>query len=632
MTPKEVADISYPIEKLYEDMTDELLLNIAKHLNSSTATWTALNEIETLSKMGVLTEENIRIINGYVAKIPQAVKDAMNESRQEALSEIEDTLALAAANGFLTEPTSDSTLETMQALSEQAVSQLNLVNQTMLNSSLEAYQTGMYQLRQGMSTIQDDAELEEAQKVINLAAGQTSAGTETRVSALRKALKTLNANGITGFYDKLGRSWSAEAYVNMDIRTTVHNTYIQTIRDRQQDYGSDVFQVSAHAGARPLCYPYQGKLVSWGDSGGYITLGDGKRYRFISIKETSYGQPAGLFGINCGHVPYPIIAGVSEPVDEKIQSKAENDKEYEESQIQRSLERRIRYYKRELAMLGDNATDLDRQRLKDAQADMRAFVKQTGRTRRYDREQVVTEDIKAVRLDNAIKTKNYPSDKISDTLQSKMNKALEDNRSRYRTFDIETVEPMSDSEAATYGTGVAAYVSTRDKTLRYNPLLYSDTETMKAAVGRAVEKGNIAKVAEKYYSIYTSTHEAKHGIFNVRQNTPLAGASEADLTYMQKTAVEIKKVYNSYMAAVDKAEEARQEAEQKMLREPTEANTKAFIAADEKYQKIFISKRARKNADEFLAEAGTEADLGTNVSPFSEKLAKILDERLGTIR
>ena len=391
MTPKQIADISDPIEAIYEKITDELLLNIARHLNSPTNTWTALHEIETLGNMGELTRENIEIINKYVQMMPEAVKKAMNDSRLIALGEIEEKLKEAAKNGFLTEPVTDGTIEVMKAFAQQAADQLNLVNQTMLNSSLSAYQSGLYELRQGMRTITNINELGIAQETIDLAAGQTIEGSETRISALRKALRKLNANGITGFFDRIGRSWSAEAYVNMDIRTTVHNTYIQTIRTRQEDYGSDVFQVSAHAGARPLCYPYQGKLYSWNSSGGYITLGDGKRYRFESINTTSYGKPAGLFGINCGHVPYPMIPMVSEKVFEKIPSKKENDKEYEESQEQRSLERKIRYYKREIQMLGGLATVDDKQKLKNAQAEMRQFISETGRTRRYDREQIVTD-------------------------------------------------------------------------------------------------------------------------------------------------------------------------------------------------------------------------------------------------
>lgn len=395
MTPQRIADISEPIEQLYSDLTDELLLNIAKHLSRSTATWTALHEIETLADMGQLTQENIEIINTYVKKMPQEIKDAMNESRLEALEEIEKTLAEAAEKGFLTPPVTDSTVDVVKALSQQAAEQLNMVNQTMLNNSLEQFRNGIYRYREEMKqaairTIETDTQLELAQNEINIAAGKVATGTETRNKAMRKCILEMNKAGITGFYDRLDRAWTAEAYVNMNIRTTVHNTYIESVKDRQQDYGSDVFQVSSHAGARPLCYPYQGKLYSWGMIGGTITLGNGKTYKYEPISTTSYGEAAGLFGINCGHVPYPMIAGVSEPVKEKIYTKKENDRQYQESQEQRALERQIRYEKRAVEMLGHLATPEDKQRIRDAQARMREFIDRTGRTRRYDREQIVT--------------------------------------------------------------------------------------------------------------------------------------------------------------------------------------------------------------------------------------------------
>ena len=409
MTPQRIADISEPIENLYSDLTDELLINIAKHLSKATATWSALHEIETLQEMGQLTEENIKIINDYVKRMPQEIKDAMNESRLEALGEIENLLQEAADKGYLTQPVTDSTVNVVQSLSEQAAQQLNLVNQTMLNSSLEAYQNGVYEIRQEynntvLKTVETEQQAQFAQQEIDLSAGKVATGTETRNQAVRKALINLNKAGIVGYYDKLDRAWTAEAYVNMDIRTTVHNTYIKSIQTRQQEYGSDVFQVSAHAGARPLCYPYQGGFYSWSGNSGEITLGNGRRYRFKSIHETSYGEPAGLFGINCGHVPYPMIAGASEPVREDIQTEAENTKEYQESQQQRLLEREIRKAKRYVELLGDAADEQDKGYIKEAQAKMREFIEQTGRTRRYDREQIVTQrDNKVVQMRPKIK-------------------------------------------------------------------------------------------------------------------------------------------------------------------------------------------------------------------------------------
>lgn len=627
MTPQRIADISDPIEQLYSDMTDELLLNIAKHLNSSTWTWTALHEIETLEQMGQLTEENTKIINKYVRKIPQAVKDAMNDSRLEALSEIEEKLAQAALNGYLVAPVTDSTVSVMEAFSQQALSQLNLVNQTMLNSSLAAYQTGLYTMRQGMKTITDADELDEAQQIIDIAAGKTALGSETRTGALRKALRQLNYNGITGFYDRIGRSWSAEAYVNIDIRTTVHNTYIQSVKSRQEDYGSDVFQVSAHAGARPLCYPYQGKLFSWGNSGGYITLGDGKRYKFRSINETSYGKPAGLFGINCGHVPYPMIAGVSERVDEKIQPKAENDKEYQESQRQRSLERAIRYQKRELAMLGNNATQLDKDRLKRAQANMRAFIEQTGRTRRYDREQIVTGKStgKPIRAAGEA-VRQYTKGTITEAGKAAFDRAIDRVASEF-DIDIKVVNPISKTDAATYR-GALAVSHTPIGVMSYNPTYFSNDETAKSITRKMVESKAYAKVSEDDYLAYTAMHEASHFIFDVAKNLP-ADREAPNLTKEQQIAVEVERYYKAYynnaIALRNKADELKRVASTT----GREEDKIAYEEAQKTYKDYIISENSLIDPDEMVADSGVDVFIGSETNEKSTTLINYLRKYVG---
>ena len=206
---------------------------------------------------------------------------------------------------------------------------------------------------------------------------------------LAETIQRISDAGLTGFCDRAGRSWTPVAYVNMVMRTTVHNTAIQATRSRMQDYNTQVFQISSHAGARPLCYPYQGKFYSWDDTSGEVEDGAGRRIRYEPISSTSYGEPAGIFGINCGHYPIPVIPGVTIPHGEDdIEPEAENKRDYARSQEQRALERKIRAAKRVVAMGGAVATDEQRAAVRDAQAKMRAFIAQTGRARRYDREQI----------------------------------------------------------------------------------------------------------------------------------------------------------------------------------------------------------------------------------------------------
>ena len=379
ITPQRIQEIAEPIEGIYTSCVNELMVNIGKHITSPTWTHTASWEVQKLSEMGQLTQENAAIINKWIKKVTPEMRKTMEATRVAALDRLEKQMEKAAEEGYLTPPMADSTVQVLQDYSDQAADKLNMVNTTMLQSSLSQY-------ARAITLTEDDIRRRDVtQAALNEAAGSVAVGTETRTQAVRRAIRKVADEGLTGFYDKAGHSWSPEAYVNMVVRTTVHNTAIQATKSRMEDYGTDVFQISSHHGARPLCYPYQGWFCSWSNTSGDIELGDGSYTHYRPLSDTSYGQPAGIFGINCGHYPIPIIAGLTIPHGaDNIQPKEENDKAYAESQQQRALEREIRAAKRVVEM-GDDSPEA-KAKVKDAQARMRQFINETGRTRRYDRE------------------------------------------------------------------------------------------------------------------------------------------------------------------------------------------------------------------------------------------------------
>ena len=391
LTPKDILDISEPIEAIYQRTVDELLINIARHFNISGWEKTRYWEIKKLSEMGALTEESARIIAQNTKMLPEEVKKAFLQVSEKACMDIDPQLRAAAEKGILQDPGTSPTTsmlmrDTIRSFVEQAEESFNMTNTTMLQSTREAY-------LQGIATAVNEAQLYEANKILETQALETVTGQETRVRAIRKAMNQLTATGITGFYDKAGRKWHAEAYAAMVVRTTAHNAAVEAIKTRQQEFGGgDIFQVSTHSGARPLCFPYQGKFYSWSEPGGEFKDGAGHTHQYENIDKTSYGEPAGLFGINCGHHPIPMIPGFSYPQEGPTQTKAENDKEYEQSQIQRQYERQVREAKRDLEIAkatGDEAAIKDaKQKVAQEQAKVRAYTKETGRARRYDREQI----------------------------------------------------------------------------------------------------------------------------------------------------------------------------------------------------------------------------------------------------
>ena len=378
--------LSEPIEDAYLACVDRLIVNIAKHLGSGTAIRTGAWETGMLEKLGQLTEENARIINEATKRVPQEIRQALSEASKLALADVERSIEEAIKRGDLERAPTDSVQGLLDDLAGQAVEQANLVNTVMLESGQSAY---LHAVNNTVSWVNQALDREAAQGIMNEAATAVTLATETRQQALKKAISQMADNGIYGFVDRAGRHWSPEAYINMDIRTTAHNAAIQSIRARQEDYGSDIFQISSHPGARPLCYPYQGKFYSWHSGAGTFTDGAGARHQYAPITDTSYGQPAGIFGINCGHYPLPQIPRVTIPQDKPEQDKEDNDREYLMSQQQRALERDVRNAKRRAAAFDAaglrDAFNEEAVRVREKRQAYRDFCRKTGRSERLDR-------------------------------------------------------------------------------------------------------------------------------------------------------------------------------------------------------------------------------------------------------
>jgi len=391
LTPKDILEISEPVEGIYQRTVDELLINIAKHFTVKGWERTRYWEIKKLSEMGALTEESVQIIAKNTGKLPDEIRKAFLQVSEKACLDIDPQLRKAAEEGILQDPGTDVTTselmrDMIQAYVDQAVDKLNMTNQTMLESTRQVYQNAVIQ-------VVNEEQLQEVKRILETQSLEVTTGQETRVRAIRKAMDQMSQNGLTGFYDRAGRQWSPEAYSAMVVRTTSHNAAVKAIQTRQKEFGGgDIFQVSSHPGARPLCYPYQGKFFSWNGGPGEFVDGAGQRHQYDNINDSSYGQAAGLFGINCGHHPIPMIPGFSYPQDGPVQDEAANRKEYEQSQVQRAYEREIRKAKRDLeiakATHDDELVKDAQKRVKDEQARMRDFIAETGRVRRYDREQI----------------------------------------------------------------------------------------------------------------------------------------------------------------------------------------------------------------------------------------------------
>ena len=388
MTPEQAEKLAKPIVDLYEQLTDELMTSIAEQLASygyltETAKWKAAK----LAQSGAFNRRTAHIIAQRTGICPELIVVAVETAAWQAVDEIEPSLQEAARRGIIhggTIPADSGVMQILAMYQKQAQDACNLVNTVMLYKVRDAY-TGL------VNKIADLANRPEYLQILGKRTGAVVTGMQSRQAAVRQCIREFSEKGLPGFVDRSGREWSPEAYINMDIRTTVNNVAHETQFARMDAYDCDLMEVDSHAGARPLCAPYQGRIYSRSGRSGYTTDLHGRSIRYYPFSSTSYGQPAGLFGINCGHRGYPFFPGMSVQRYQPYPAK-QNNEDYKLSQKQRYLERRVRASKRECAMLdklGDKEGFTQASlRLKDRKGALNDFLNKTGRTSRNDRTQV----------------------------------------------------------------------------------------------------------------------------------------------------------------------------------------------------------------------------------------------------
>ena len=392
--PSFLDNMSWEMAEVYGAVTDQILINLASYFpywKSGNVPKSAFEyQANMLAQMGQVNADTIKIIKNGLKGANKTLAGCLEQAIIEAVKKAQPELLKGVKSGILKPAgipiVAPTQMRAFQLYYQQAAQKLNLVNTVMLESTKQAYQ----------ATVSDIVNRVQAtQTALDIGAGETVTGVSSWNQAVRHSIDRMKRDGITGFIDHGGHRWSAEAYTAMDIRTTVANTARSAVWETNQDFGNDLYLVSYHNGARPLCYPWQNKVISSTDNARIVTDLDGNEIPVWRQSDTSYGEPAGLFGINCKHYPSPFIPGVS-LIRGEPQSPEENERTYEESQKQRALERKIREEKRDLLMMkaqGASEEEIKAQRAKIRQTDddIDAFCDATGRARRQNREGVYTQ-------------------------------------------------------------------------------------------------------------------------------------------------------------------------------------------------------------------------------------------------
>lgn len=392
------------VDSVFIDIEAQLMQNIARHLRDwdkpiDTDKWL----MQKLAEIGKLNKENIKTIAQMSGLSQTAAERMLNELAEESINSIEPGFRQLVDRGLADRAVyvgkSKNVKQVTKTLRKQAKEAINLTNTTMLHKAQEAFK----------SLVQSTSQ--EALRIMSSNATSVITGAESRQQALRRTIKQFNEKGITGFVDKRGREWTPEAYVNMAMRTTAGRVANEMQTARCLDYGVNLISIDSHSGARPKCAKDQGKIFDLNNGSGTTEDLNGKKIRYYPWRSSSYGEPDGLLGINCGHHKYPFVPGVNIQRYFPTDDLDANNKLYKQTQVQRALERDVRKQKRE-CMLYDTIGDEDAfeesaVKLKAKEAKLKNYVDaHNSLTRRKNREQVVGFD-KSVSAEAAGKAQSH---------------------------------------------------------------------------------------------------------------------------------------------------------------------------------------------------------------------------------
>lgn len=442
-----------PIDHLYMELEDLLMQNIIRHCqdyNQPIATDEWL--LKKLAEVGKLNQENIKIISQFAGLSQTAVERMLNDAAEEALNQVEPGLAYLTRQGMAGEAVkltrSKRIQQTMNTLQGQAKDTMNLCNTTMLYKARDAFQKLVCDVSSVSSEI---VRKQEYLDKLNKHASAVVIGAESRQEAMRKCIREFSEKGIPAFVDKAGREWTPEAYVNMVMRNTVRKVADEVQTARCLDYGVHLIEIDSHSGARPKCARDQGKIFDLNNGSGEVEDARGRKIRYEPWNSSSYGEPDGILGINCGHHKFPFIPGVNIRRNFPTEDMNANDRLYKQTQVQRALERDVRKQKRECMLyneLGDEeAFKKAAVKLKQKETKLKTYVGGNDQLhRRKDREQVIGFD-RSVSSKAVAANKAYAKKRESDKIISKewMPEAIEQ-----RTRDEKIIKELKKEKAVLY--------------------------------------------------------------------------------------------------------------------------------------------------------------------------------------
>jgi hypothetical protein len=367
LTESQFNALIEPIIELYEEFNQSVINDIARRLSKLPMTATAAWQAQRLNEAGMLYN---------------AIVERLSKLTGKSDAELRRLFARAGVQSTAF----DSAIYTEAGLSPIPLN-LSPAMVGVLSAGLQ--KTGNVINNMTMTTAIDAQQQFIA--AADLAYMQVTTGTFSYDEAIKRGVRNVASRGVSVISYASGRKDQLDVAMRRTVLTGVAQTTAELQLTQAREMGVDLLQMSAHAGARPTHQVWQGKIFS--------ISGTSKKYPPF-VESTGYGTVTGYASFNCRHSSYPFFEGISEKAysqselnnlsNKKVTLGGKEIGQYEASQIQRGIERKIRYWKRQAEAMksaGINNTP-ELEAVREYQAQMREFVKQTGLNRQRIREQI----------------------------------------------------------------------------------------------------------------------------------------------------------------------------------------------------------------------------------------------------
>jgi hypothetical protein len=368
LTAYQLDVLPAPMVDLWDEYTTSVINDIARRLVDVDMTSTAAWQMQRLTESGMVYEDILEQLAQMTGKSEAILRDLFRQAGVKAMRFDDNVYRMAGLNPL--------PLNLSPAMINTLAAGLSKTQGIMHNLTMTTAMTGQ----------------EAFVSATDVAYMQISTGAMNYDQAIRAAVKNVASQGLSVIDYASGRRDQLDVATRRTVLTGVAQTTGRLTTARADEMGVDLVQTSAHAGSRPEHEPWQGKVFS--------RSGTSDKYPDFE-SETGYGEVDGLMGINCRHTFFPFFEGISEnaydqeTLDEEYNNKTVNldGKEvdqYKASQLQRGIERKIREWKREAGALEaaslDNSAEIAK--VREWQAQMRDFIRQTKLQRQRIREQI----------------------------------------------------------------------------------------------------------------------------------------------------------------------------------------------------------------------------------------------------